>query len=251
MVNLIWLIEFINLLMGYRMKIFAISDLHLSFNCDKPMDIFGGNWENYTDKIRNNWIETVDDEDIVLIAGDISWAMKLDEATSDLEWVDKLPGKKIIIKGNHEYWWKSISAVRSVLPNSISAIQNDCIKVGSYIICGTRGWTVPETNKPLSDEDNKIYKREVERLKLTLASMQSIRDGDDKVIVMIHYPPYTFDKQETEFTKLFKEFNVDKVVFGHLHGRVKCDKFVNLNGIDYYFTSCDHIDMKPVLLYED
>ena len=115
--------------MGYRMKIFAISDLHLSFNCDKPMDIFGGNWENYTDKIRNNWIETVDDEDIVLIAGDISWAMKLDEATSDLEWVDKLPGKKIIIKGNHEYWWKSISAVRSVLPNSISAIQNDCIKV--------------------------------------------------------------------------------------------------------------------------
>lgn len=233
------------------MKIFAISDLHLSFNCDKPMDIFGGNWENYTEKIKTNWQSLVGEDDIVLIAGDISWAMKLEEAITDLEWIDSLPGKKIIIKGNHEYWWKSISAVRNILPNSICAIQNDCIKIGSFIFCGTRGWTVPETNKPLSDEDEKIYKREVERLKLTLASMEQIRCDDDKVIAMIHYPPYTFDKKETEFTKLFDEHKVDYVVFGHLHGKVKCDKLVMINNVNYYFTSCDHIDMTPILLYEN
>ena len=232
------------------MKIFAISDLHLSFSCDKPMDIFGGNWENYTDKIKNNWLENVTDEDIVLIAGDISWGMKLEEAVADLEWIDKLPGRKIIIKGNHEYWWKSISAVREILPSSISALQNDSIKIGKFIFCGTRGWTVPEKNHPLGQEDEKIYKREVERLKLTLRAMKVMREEGDKVIAMIHYPPYTFEKQETEFTKLFKEYEVDAVVFGHLHGKIKCDKKVTIDGIDYYFTSCDHTDMMPVLICE-
>ena len=125
------------------MKIFAISDLHLSNSCDKPMDIFGGNWEGYTDKIIQNWNKRVGTEDLVLIAGDISWAMKLEEAQADLDWIDKLPGRKIIIKGNHEYWWKSISAVREILPQSIMAIQNDAIKIDDFIICGTRGWTVP------------------------------------------------------------------------------------------------------------
>ena len=115
------------------MKVFAISDLHLSNSCDKPMDIFGGNWEGYTDKIIENWNSKISDEDIVLIAGDISWAMKLDEVKSDLEWIDKLAGKKIIIKGNHEYWWKSISSVREILPPSIMAIQNDAIKMSQIL----------------------------------------------------------------------------------------------------------------------
>ena len=116
------------------MKIFAISDLHLSFNCDKPMDIFGGNWEGYTDKIKENWLSKITDEDIVLIAGDISWAMKLDEVHKDIEWINELTGTKIMIKGNHEYWWKSISSVRAILPESIKAIQNDSIKIGNYIM---------------------------------------------------------------------------------------------------------------------
>ena len=119
------------------MKIYAISDLHLSFNSNKPMDVFGGNWENYTEKIYDNWTQKVTQDDIVLlivlVAGDISWAMKLDEAQADLDWIDKLPGRKIIIKGNHEYWWKSISAVREILPSSIYAIQNDAIKIGNFI----------------------------------------------------------------------------------------------------------------------
>ena len=232
------------------MKVFAISDLHLSNSCDKPMDIFGGNWEGYTDKIIDNWNAKVSDEDIVLIAGDISWAMKLDEARADLEWIEKLPGKKIIIKGNHEYWWKSISSVREILPPSIMAIQNDAIKIDNTIFCGTRGWTVPEKDKELEPEDLKIYKREVERLKLTLMFAKNIRKEGDRLVAMIHFPPFNTDKEENEFTKLFEEYAVDVVVFGHLHGYTKCDKVSGINSVKYYFTSCDHINNDPVLIFE-
>ncbi len=233
------------------MKIFAISDLHLSNSCDKPMDIFGGNWEGYTEKIIANWKGNVSEEDIVLVAGDISWAMKLEEARSDLEWIDKLPGKKIIIKGNHEYWWKSISSVREILPSSIMAIQNDAIQIGDYIFCGTRGWTVPEEGSEFSDEDMKIYKREIERLKLTLMSAKVMKgETNAKIVAMMHFPPFGLGKQETEFTKLFEEYLVDTVVFGHLHGYVNCDLISEINGIKYYFTSCDHIKNNPVLIYE-
>ena len=228
------------------MKIFAISDLHLSTSCDKPMDIFGGNWEGYTDKIIENWEKKVADDDIVLISGDISWAMKLEEAKSDLEWIDKLPGKKIIIKGNHEYWWKSISAVREILPNSIMAIQNDAIKIDGYIICGTRGWTVPEENKEFSPEDEKIYKREVERLKLTLRSAKVLQTSGEKIICMMHFPPFDGSGNNSEFIKLFEEFGVNAVIFGHLHGYTNCKLIQNKNGITYYFTSCDHINNDPV-----
>lgn len=232
------------------MKIYAISDLHLSFNTDKPMDIFGGKWEGYTQKIKENWNNKIKEEDIVLIAGDISWAMKLDEVHQDLKWIDELNGKKIIIKGNHEYWWKSISSVREILPESIQAIQNDAIKIGNFVICGTRGWTVPEKGKELLPEDLKIYKREVERLKLTLMSAKTLKEEGDKIIAMIHYPPYNLDKEESDFTKLFEEYNVDKVVFGHLHGYVKCDLICEKNNVTYYFTSCDHINNDPVLIYD-
>lgn len=230
------------------MKVFAISDLHLSGACDKPMDIFGGNWENYQQKIQENWKNMVGDDDIVLIAGDISWAMKLDEAKVDLDWIDKLPGKKIIIKGNHEYWWKSISSVREILPSSIMAIQNDSIKIGNLIFCGTRGWVVPEKNKELAEEDLKIYKREVERLKLTLMAANQQKQEGDKIIALMHFPPRNSDKEDSEFTKLFDEYCVAKVVFGHLHGYTNCELVSEKNGVSYYFTSCDHINNKPVLI---
>ena len=115
------------------MKVFAISDLHLSFSCDKPMNVFGGAWENYLQEIEQSWNELVSDDDIVIIAGDISWAMKLSEAVADLEYIGKFKGKKIIIKGNHDYWWSSISAVRNVLPKDVYAIQNDALKIGNFV----------------------------------------------------------------------------------------------------------------------
>ena len=228
------------------MKIYAISDLHLSTNCNKPMDVFGGNWEGYQEKIIQNWKAKICDDDVVLIAGDISWAMKLEEAVSDLEWIDKLPGKKIIIKGNHEYWWKSISSVREILPKSIMAIQNDVIKVGDYIVCGTRGWTIPEKDKPLEEEDEKIYKREIERLRLTLTFAKNLKQNDEKIICMIHFPPISAKGEASDFVNLFEEFGVSRVVFGHIHGYTDCKLVQEKNGITYYFTSCDHINNDPV-----
>ena len=235
------------------MKIWAISDLHLSFACNKPMDIFGGAWPNHTEKISEHWRELVAEDDYVLLGGDISWGMKLEEAIPDLEWIDKLPGKKIMIKGNHEYWWKSISAVRSILPPSIQAIQNDCVRIDEKtLVCGTRGWTVPEHGKQLEKEDDKLYKRETERLKLTLADMQKQRKTGDRVICMIHYPPYNMTKEDSNFTKLLEEYKVDKVIFGHLHGKVvNMEKVLERNGVVYYFTATDHINNTPVLIYEN
>ena len=232
------------------MKIYAISDLHLSNSCDKPMDVFGGHWENYVSKIKENWKAKVAEDDLVLIAGDISWAMKLEEAKSDLEWIDELPGKKIIIKGNHEYWWKSISAVRELLPASMMAIQNDAIKIDNYVICGTRGWNVPETGKEFLEEDLKIYKRETERLKLTLIFAKNLKQEGDKLIAMMHFPPFGNGEEQTEFTKLFAEYGVDKVVFGHIHGYTNCPLKTTIDGVEYIFTSCDHIKNDPVLIYE-
>lgn len=233
------------------MRIFAISDLHLSFSCDKPMDVFGGNWEGYIPKIQENWNKKVNNDDIVLVAGDISWAMKLDEAHDDLEWIDKLSGKKIIIKGNHEYWWKSISSVRSILPSSIMAIQNDAIKIDKYIFCGTRGWIIPEQcNKP-TEEDIKIFNREVERLKLTLMSAKTLREDGDIIVAMIHFPPFGVTNFETEFTKLFEEYGVSAVIFGHIHGKTNCPVVCKRNDITYYFTACDHINNDPVLIFDE
>lgn len=233
------------------MKIYAISDLHLTFETDKPMDVFGGNWEGYVDKIKENWTKKISDDDIVLIAGDISWAMKLDEVHTDLKWIDELPGTKIMIKGNHEYWWKSISAVREILPPTIRAIQNDSIKIGNYIFCGSRGWEVPEKDNPQTPEDAKIYNREVIRMGLTLMSAKTLQTNNEKIICMMHYPPYNVDIEDSGFTKLFEEYGVDVVIFGHLHGYNKYSLKNEKNGVKYYLTSCDQIKNNPILLFDE
>ena len=157
------------------MKVFAISDLHLSLNNPKPMNVFGPVWEGYEQKIFEDWKKKVGEEDLVLLAGDFSWAMKLEEAKVDFDLIKDLPGKKIIIRGNHDYWWSSISAVRKMLPKDIYAIQNDAIKFENIIVCGTRGWTVSENGKFASEEDEKIFKREVIRLDLTLKSAKKLQ----------------------------------------------------------------------------
>ena len=135
------------------MKVFAISDLHLSINNPKPMDIFGEVWEGYVEKIFEDWKNKVTDDDLVLLCGDFSWAMKLEDTKKDFDLLSTLPGKKIIIRGNHDYWWKSISGVREFLPENFYAIQNDAMKFGNVVVCGTRGWTVAERNQTLSAED--------------------------------------------------------------------------------------------------
>lgn len=228
------------------MKVFAISDLHLSINNPKPMDIFGPAWENYVEKIFDDWKKVVKDEDLVLMAGDFSWAMKLEDTKKDFELLSDLPGKKIIIRGNHDYWWKSISAVRNFLPKNFYAIQNDSLKFGNIIVCGTRGWSVSEEGSNLTEEDKKIFNREIIRLEMSLASAEKMRKEGDKVICMIHYPPCNFHRQDSEFTKLLEKFKVDAVVYGHLHGYKKASLFFEKNNIPYYLTSCDIVGNKLI-----
>ena len=223
------------------MKVFAISDLHLSINSNKPMNIFGPVWENYLDKIEQSWNKLVSDDDVVLISGDISWAMKLNDAIPDLNYISQFKGRKIILRGNHDYWWSSISGVRSVLKPNMFAIQNDAIKIGDTIFCGTRGWTVPETTHKTPD-DEKIYNREVIRLGLSLQDAKRLQQNNEKIIVMMHYPPFNSKMEDNEFTNLIEQYGVKMVVYGHLHSYDKKQKLiVYKNNVKYYLTSCDLI----------
>lgn len=226
------------------MKIFAISDLHISTNTNKPMDVFGGNWVGYLEKIYADWESKVSDDDLVLIAGDISWAMSIDDAVKDISTFAALKGKKIIIKGNHDYWWSGIGKVRDSLPESVYALQNDSVKIGDVVICGSRGWTVPGA-PDFTEQDMKLYNRETERLRLSLSSAKKLAENGEKIIAMIHYPPFNVRRESSAYTDIFEEFGVDSVIYGHLHGKdVRADKFLIKNGIKYYLTSCDLVDNK-------
>ncbi len=226
------------------MKFYAISDLHISTNTDKPMDVFGGNWVNYLEKIFADWQAKVSDEDVVLIGGDISWAMDIDDAKKDIEILKELKGKKVFIKGNHDYWWSGITKVRDIMPEGFYALQNDSIRLGNVVICGSRCWSVPGS-PDFKEHDMKIYLRETERLKLSLKNAQSIKQEGDKLVALVHFPPFNVRREDSEFTKIFEEFGVDSVIYGHLHGKnVRSDKLVVKNGIKYYLTSCDQVENK-------
>ena len=226
------------------MKIFAISDLHISVNSQKPMDVFGGNWVGYLEKIFADWESKVGEDDLVLIGGDVSWAMKIEDAKEDIELLRKLKGKKVFIKGNHDYWWSGITKVRDILPEGFYALQNDSIKFNNVIICGSRCWSVPGS-PDFGEQDQKLYLRETERLKLSLKDASKIKEQGDKLIALIHYPPFNVHRESSNFTEIFEEYGVDAVVYGHLHGKnVRADKVLTKNGIKYYLTSCDQVDNK-------
>ncbi len=228
------------------MKIFAISDLHLSLNNPKPMDIFGMKWDNYVERICADWRARVGDDDIVLIAGDISWAMYLEKAVPDLQFIGALPGHKVILRGNHDYWWKSISLVREALPVKMYAVQNDAVRIGDNVICGSRGWTVPETAGAFeSEQDKKIYLRECERLKLSFTYAQRIRKTGDRLICMTHYPPFNLKREDSDYTALIGAAGAEACVYGHLHGyNTRKDNVITKGGVRYILTSCDLIGNK-------
>ena len=228
------------------MKIFAISDLHMSTNTNKPMDIFGGNWVGYLEKIFADWENKVTDDDLVLIGGDISWAMDIEEAKIDIETLSSLKGKKILIKGNHDYWWSGIGKVRDILPENFFALQNDSIRFDGVVICGSRCWSVPGS-PDFKEQDEKIYKREIERLKLSLKNAKTLQQEGDKLIALVHFPPFNVHRDSNDFTEIFSEYGVDSVIYGHLHGKnVRADRLVIKDGIKYYLTSCDQTDNKLV-----
>lgn len=228
------------------MKVFSISDLHLSINSNKPMNIFGPVWENYLEDIERSWSEQVGDNDVVLIAGDISWAMKFEDAIPDLEYISRLKGYKVIIRGNHDYWWKSISSLRSELPHKMFALQNDAMKIDNVIICGTRGWVVPETTHKTAD-DEKIYNREIIRLELSLKNAVRLKEDGDIIVCMMHYPPFNSRLDDSDYTRLMDTYGVNYCVYGHLHSYDKKQQLVTVkNNTKYFLTSCDLVKNKLI-----
>ena len=232
------------------MKIYSISDLHLDINNTKPMDIFGPVWQDYLDKIVADWNEKVTDDDVVILAGDYSWAMKLEEVAPDFEFLNSLKGTKIIIRGNHDYWWSSVSKVREKLPPKTYALQIDAIKIGDCIFCGNRGWLIPE-GKQNTDENQKLYAREVIRAELSLQSAKKLQTNNEKIVFITHYPPFNNKVEPSEYTRLIEQAGVSIVVFGHLHGYVNPKMLYNeINGVKYYLTSCDAVKNQLVEIKE-
>ena len=230
------------------MAIYIIADLHLSFNTNKPMDIFGHNWQNYEEKIKQDWISKVKQEDLVILPGDFSWETYLEDTEEDFNFINNLPGKKILLKGNHDYWWTTVTKLNK-LYDDMRFLQNNFYECGDYAICGTRGWTCPNDVK-FDEDDEKIYKREAHRLKLSLDAAKKAKY--DKIIVMTHYPPTNDKLEDSLFTEIYEQYNVEKVVYGHLHGKesFKMGLKGEQNGVDYILASCDYTNFKLVKIMD-
>ena len=226
------------------MRLFAISDLHLPGGDDKPMNVFGSHWDDHFRKISDDWRARVAEGDVVLIPGDISWAMQLSHARADLEVVAALPGHKIITKGNHEYWWSSITQVRAAIGETMTAVQNDAADMGDFVVCGSRGWVIPTKDTPLAPDDEKITARELLRMEMSLQAAQKMAQGRP-IIAMMHYPPLYDMERDTAFTALMERYGVHTVVYGHLHGAAVRIGFNGVwNGVNYHLVSCDALDFR-------
>lgn len=257
------------------MKVYAISDLHLSTSVEKPMDVFGDGWEDHFRKISEDWLSKVEEGDLVLLGGDMSWGMTVDEAKADFELVGKLPGIKIVGKGNHDYYWNSLNKMRENMPG-FRFLQNNCFLVSNegevlerfcaqdkrartqksredecrrVVVAGSRGWNLPSSDS--SDADLKIFKNELNRLDLSLsAAKASMREGD-VLVALLHYPPFDADYRESAVTSLLEKYGVRFALYGHLHGKgVRATKKVSKRGIDYFLTSCDLVSNKLVFVTE-
>ncbi len=227
------------------MNLFAISDLHLSFGVEKPMDIFGPQWVAHAEKIREAWDAEIGKDDWVLVGGDLSWGLNLAEAQPDLDWLGERPGTKILIKGNHCTWWSSRKKVENVIDDSILLLQNNAIKMDDgTVVVGTRLWDPP--GAPWADENApKIFSREVGRLKLSVDAAKKL-DGD-RLIALVHYPPRYTDGRKTDAVPVLEDAGVSHCIYGHLHGKDHVHGFQGeAGGIRYFLTSCDAIDFKPI-----
>lgn len=230
------------------MSLYAIGDLHFSTAVNKPMNIFGDNWDNHEEKIINSWKSKVNVEDTVLIVGDTSWAINMNEAEEDLNIIHNLPGKKIYVKGNHDYWWTTVAKLNK-LYDDMSFLQNNFYQYEEYAICGTRGWICPNDVK-FTEDDEKIYKREAHRLKLSLDAAK--KAGFKKIIVITHYPPTNDKLDPSLFTEIYESYGVEKVVYGHLHGKESFKMGLKgiRNEVEYNLVSCDYVDFNLIKIMD-
>jgi predicted phosphohydrolase len=229
------------------MRVFAIADPHLSRAQPKPMTIFGPEWEGHPEAFFGGWREVVRDDDLVLVPGDLSWALRLEDALVDLGDIAELPGRKVILRGNHDYWWPSVSKLRAVLPAGMRAVQNDALVEDGVIVAGSRGWICPGTHG-YSEQDEKIYRRELERLRLSLASARKLTG--EAFVVMMHFPPVNSRLEPSGFTELLLEAAPDALVFGHVHGEPADRVVPDLPGIDVHFVAADALGFRPRLVLD-
>lgn len=227
------------------MAVYAISDLHLPARV-KPMDVFGDHWKDHFERIRADWIERVHDGDVVLLPGDLSWAMRLEEAIEDINSIAALPGTKLLLRGNHDYWWSAIGRVRRALPEGVHALQNDSLLLDGRLYAGSRGWIIPASDA-IEDDDVRIYRRERMRLEMSLKNARA-RDAGAPITVMMHYPPLT--EELPGFSDILEAWGVEDCVYGHLHGgglygAVRGER----RGVRYHQVSCDGLGFRLYLLY--
>ena len=234
------------------MSIFVIADLHLSFKNPKPMDIFGDNWENHAEKIKKDWITKVTEKDLVVLPGDFSWETYLEDTILDFEYINNLPGKKLMLKGNHDYWWTTITSMKKFLQENnftnIDFLYNNSFEFEEKILCGTRGWNI-------TDEENneKLINRELGRLELSLQDGIKKYNEGKEIIVFMHYPPITnnmiYSGAENKFINLMKKYNIKKCYYGHLHGQsIKEAVEGEIQGINFKLVSADSLDFKLIKL---
>ncbi|MEN6521510.1 MAG: metallophosphoesterase [Armatimonadota bacterium] len=231
------------------MIIYAIADLHLSFANPKPMDIFGPHWKDHPVKIASNWDEVVTHDDLVLVAGDTSWALKLPDAMPDLEYLAARPGRKILIRGNHDYWWgrQATNKIQRMLDPSITLLQGSSCVADGVGIAGTRGWRLEDCNlEGTAEGDKKIFDRELTYLR---RGLESIPEGVSTKIAMLHYPPFDLGLRPNEFSSLLQEYRVDILVYGHIHKGTGSYLRGDVGGVRYHLASVDHTGFKPVKVW--
>lgn len=216
---------------------------------DKPMEIFGDNWKDHDKRIKEGWLDCVTEEDVVIIPGDISWALKFEDSIPDLTWIDALPGRKLMLRGNHDLWWSSISKMNALFED-MDFIQNDCRVVGDVAVCGSRGWNIPGYTSEWTEHDDKIYAREQLRLEMSLKAAAA--SGANRIFAAMHYPPVDRSGASNGFTDLLEKYGVERVIYGHIHGSDAKKYAFNgeKNGIVYRLTACDQVGFRPVLLAE-
>ncbi len=229
------------------MKLYAFSDFHLSGDPPtKPMDIFGENWKNHREKIIKSWKETIRPEDTVIMAGDLSWAMSMESALSDLAMLGSLPGRKILVRGNHDFWWSTVTKMTNMTHGAFEFIHNSAIQVGNVALAGTRGW-ISETSKKFTETDRAIILREEGRMERSLELAQQMKV--DKIIAVLHYPPFDESRTPSHMMDIIKKHGASECIYGHIHG---APNFVNLpeelEGIPLHLTSADYLDFKPYFI---
>lgn len=226
------------------MRVLAIADPHLSSRVAKPMDVFGPAWHGHPEAFFAGWRETVRDDDLVLVPGDVSWAMRLEDALPDLAAIAALPGRSVLLRGNHDYWWPSLRKLRAALPDGMHAIQHDALRFGDVIVAGTRGWVVPGS-PGAGPDDERIYQREVARLRLSLDAAQRL--GPGRLVVMLHFPPTNPRGEPSELLDVVRAAAPHALVFGHVHGDTPVH-VPTIPGTVVRFVAADALRFRPALV---